>query len=327
MVVLRADPWAPDYGMGFPARVEEIPPLVDPLVESADWSRPAAPAAVTTGSVWFVDGVRRVELRLVADDGGRRAPGLFGSYAVGAVRCDGRARFDGHRVGRAVVIGGGMVADRVEVRVGPHRATYESVTDPSSEPDRPLWKLQQCMQQAEGALAAAVAGDRSRLVVVDGPLTFFDPTGAPVIGMVKRFARHYLDDDRERLLAALEAGERTPLFALGDTDQPVQRYAWYACLSPVRPPWHDQAGVVRCEVRAGVGLEAAVDLANSVTAILPAYAGRSSDPRAPQNLAPVGGLEAWLRHRMGNALMLRRALLDWIRSDMGVNEERSHWGK
>ncbi|MBA3727961.1 MAG: hypothetical protein H0W94_01915 [Actinobacteria bacterium] len=312
MVVLRADPWAPEYGMGFQARLEEELPVADPLVETLDWSTPLSPTPAEEGPVWFVDGVRRVELRLLAEDGGRRAPGLFGSFAIGSVCCDGRATFDEHQVGRAVVAGGGVMPGRVEVSVGVQRVAFEPATEPSLDPDRPLWKLQNLMQEAEAAMAARVSARAGRLVVVDGPLSFFHPTDAPVVGMVKRFSRHYLEDGREHLLALLGPGERTPLFALGDEDQPVQRYAWYLRLVPLRVPWHDQAGIVRCEVRAGVGLDTAVGLADRVTALLPAYAGRPTDPRAPQNLAPVGGLEAWLRHRMGDGRLLRRALLRWM---------------
>jgi uncharacterized protein len=312
MVTVRADPWAPEYGMGFEARVEEAPPLTDPSVETDDWSTPLRPTGRDPGPVWFVDGVRRVELRLLLDDDGHRAPGLFGSYATGAVRCDGRASFGAHLVGRAVVGGGGIRPPRVEFKVGTHRAGYEPACDPGEDPDRPLWKLQQLMQQEEGNLAARVASDGGRLVLVDGPLTFFDPTGAPVVGVVKRFARHYLEPDREALLALLGPGERTPIFALGDAQQPVERFAWYVRLAPLRAPWHDQAGIVRCEVRAGVGFERARELADLVAGTLPAFAGRPSDPRAPQNLAPVGALESWLRHRMGDARVLRRALTEWI---------------
>ena len=102
MVVLRADPWSPEYGMGFEPAVEESPlPRADPTVETEDWSAPIVPPPAVPGPVWFVDGVRRVELRLLADEGNRRVPGLFGSYAVGAVRCDGRASFEASRVCRA----------------------------------------------------------------------------------------------------------------------------------------------------------------------------------------------------------------------------------
>src|SRR6266550_20313 len=121
MLVLRADPWAPEYGMGFEA-VEELPeetlPRADPFVESEDWSHPRTPSVAPPAEVWFVDGVRRVDLRLVADEGGRRAQGLFGSYAVGSVRCDGRASFGEHKVGRAVVVAGGLSPDAVTVPVG-----------------------------------------------------------------------------------------------------------------------------------------------------------------------------------------------------------------
>jgi hypothetical protein len=314
MVVLRADPWTPEYGMGFDASVEETPALVDPFVESEDWSTPRSPAlAAVPERVCFVDGVRRVELRLLADEQGRRAPGLFGSYAVGVVECIGRATFGAHRVGRALVLGGGIAGGRVQVELGRAVLDFEPVSRPGSEPDQPLWGLQQRMQDAEGNLAATVAAERDHLVVVDGPLTFFDPTSAPVVGMAKRFAKHYLDPEQGALLARLGPGERTPLFGLGeDNVQPVQRYAWYTRLVALRPPWHDHAGIVRCEVRAGVGRDDAVMLADRVSAMLPAYAGRPSDPRAPQNLAPVGGLESWLRHRMGDARVIRRALTGWL---------------
>jgi len=88
MLVLRADPWAPDYGMGFEASQElpeETLPRADPFVETDDWSRPRTPVAGRPETVWFVDGVRRIDLRLVADEGDRRGQGLFGSYAVGSV--------------------------------------------------------------------------------------------------------------------------------------------------------------------------------------------------------------------------------------------------
>ena len=52
-----------------------------------------------------------------------------------------------------------------------------------------------------------------------------------------------------------------------------------------------------------------------VTNLLPGYAGRPSDPRTPQNLAPVAGLESWLRHRMGDHAMVRRSLLAWLAAD------------
>ncbi|MFN2544866.1 MAG: DNA double-strand break repair nuclease NurA [Actinomycetota bacterium] len=314
MLKLRADPWMPDYGMGFQAALEEPPHRADPFVETSDWSRPVSPSGPGPAAVWFVDGVRRVDVRLIAEapDGSRRVPGLFGSYAVGAVRCDGSAEFASHAVARAVVTVGGLVPERVEVPCGAHRLGFESATDPKDDPDRPLLRLQDLMREREAALAAEVAGAGTELVLVDGPLSLRDETKAPVVGMVKRFARRYLEAEQERLLSILEAGERTPVFGLELPGQAVERYAWYLRLVPLRPPWHDHAGIVRCEVPAGIGVDRAVRLADLVTTVLPRFAGRPTDPRAPQNLAPVGGLETWLRHRMGHPGIVRRAVLEWL---------------
>src|SRR3954470_5083791 len=55
-VRLRADPWAPDHGMGFEAVTDEIAPRVDAAVETSDWSRPRVPGAVEGCPLHFVDG-------------------------------------------------------------------------------------------------------------------------------------------------------------------------------------------------------------------------------------------------------------------------------
>jgi hypothetical protein len=312
MLGLRADPWSPDHGMGFEARLDETPASADTSVETEDWSRAIACGPAQQRTVWFVDGVRRIELRVLADEDGRRAPGLFGSYAVGAVRCDGRAVFGAHEVGRALVLGGGMRGERVEVPCGGQVLPYEPASEPGSDPDAPLFGLQKRMQHAEAALAARIAAEGDAVVLTDGRLGFLDATESPVVGVVKRFMRAYLDPEHDALLASLAPGERTPLFGLVYEGQPLERFAWYTRLVRSRPVWHDHAGLVRCEVRAGVGLAEARGLADRVSALLPGFAGRATDPRYPQNLAPVGGLEAWLQHRMGHRGLIRRALTGWL---------------
>ena len=68
-------------------------------------------------------------------------------------------------------------------------------------------------------------------------------------------------------------------------------------------------GIIRLEVRAVVGLETARHLANTSAALLVRFASLAMrDPRAPQNLIPVGALEAELRRRMGDPLIVRRAI-------------------
>jgi hypothetical protein len=312
MVTLRADPWAPEYGMGFDVHVEEMPALADPFVETEDWSVPIAPLTAAPEAICFVDGVRRVELRLLADEGQVRAPALFGSFAVGAVHCDGRATFGEHRVGRAVIAACGLTPERVEVRTGATTLSYEPATEARADPNAPLERLQALMRDAENALAGRLAASGAGLVLVDGPLRLGDAVAGPVVGVIKRLVRRYLEPDHDGLLAVLGPGELTPLFGLTDQEGSVRGYSWYTRIAPMRPAWHDQAGIVRCEVRPTVGVDGAKLLADRVSAELPRFAGRPSDPRAPQNLAPVGGLETWLRHRMGHGGLIRRALTEWL---------------
>jgi hypothetical protein len=321
MVVLRADPWLPDFGMGYQAVSEETPlPSSDPFIETTNWSAPIPSSPGQDVPVWFVDGVRRVDLRVVADQDGRRVPGLFGSYAVGSVACDGAARFDQDRTCRALVLGCGVVPERAEVRIGRAVLVFEPATDPGTDPNRPLARLQELMRAEEEALAARLLLGGASTVLVDGPLRLGgDPGPAPMVGVVKRFVRRYLEPEHEALIGRLGRGERTPLFGLMDQQAELRGYSWYTRLAEVRPPWHDHAGIVRCEVRAGVRLDGALALAERVTGLLPGYAGRPTDPRTPQNLAPVAGLEAWLRHRMGHPGMVRRALLERLAGEEAVS--------
>jgi hypothetical protein len=313
MATLWADPWNPDYGMGFEALTEDAPlPHADPFVETRDWSAPVAPHRAPPDELWFVDGVRRVELRLLADDDGRRVPGLFGSFAVGSVRCAARAAFGEHRVRRALVLGGGVANNRVEVPCGASSLVFEPTADERTDPNGPLERLQDLMRREEESLTAHLSLQGAALVLADGPLRLREPSTAPAVGVVKRFVRRYLEPEQEGLLGALGSGERTPVFALCDEDGTTRGYSWYTRIAAAGPVWHDHAGLVRCEIRPGPGVDAAVDLADLVASALPRFAGRPSDPRTPQNLAPVAGLETWLRHRMGDRGLIRRSLLAWI---------------
>jgi hypothetical protein len=63
------------------------------------------------------------------------------------------------------------------------------------------------------------------------------------------------------------------------------------------------------EVRAAHGIDRAVELADFAAKRLPGFASSAiRDPRAPQNLVPVGALEQELRRRMGDALLIRRGI-------------------
>jgi hypothetical protein len=71
-------------------------------------------------------------------------------------------------------------------------------------------------------------------------------------------------------------------------------------------PW---SGVVRLECSAELPPADVTGLADLTARLLPPLASTPhKDPRAPQNLVPIGGLERELRHRLGDQQLLYRAL-------------------
>src|SRR5262249_41493090 len=149
--------------------------------------------------------------------------------------------------------------------------------------------LQNAMREAEAELAReTLESGKADLVVSDGPLNYFLP--GPAIGMVKRQLRSYLDASRAPVLGELGPGERTPLFKLGE--QRLERYSWYLRVAEPRPIDGTMAGLVRLEVAASGGLDPARQLADVAGSVLPRFASQPGrDPRAPQNVYPIGALE------------------------------------
>jgi hypothetical protein len=307
LAVLRVDPWDPEYGTSLEFELEnDLPQAVELDVEPVDWV-PIAPSAVESiPCCAFVDGVRRIDLRLFAEESGAMAPALAGSWACGVARSTKPPSVGEVVVGRTLVVGGGLTHHDLTPRIGADDLRYVFVGVAGATPIDPIVGLQNIMREAEGELAQAIfeAGE-AELLILDGPLTYF--AQGPVVGMIKRQSRSYLPVDRGAILAALDEGQRTPLFRLGE--QRLERYSWYTRLASVRPIDSGMTGIVRLEVATSIGLERARELADLTTAVLPRFAsvvGR--DPRAPQNLYPVGQLERVLRHRLGDAELVKRAL-------------------
>lgn len=305
---LRIDPWDPGYGASVELETEldEVVGLDLEVEVPGPWKALPAPEVEEGICCAFVDGVRRIDARLFAEADDGEAPGLAGSWAVGAAWSTIPPEVKDIRVGREVVLGDGLKPDALELRIRDYELNFSPSSVPGSGPLDPLRGLQNAMREAEAELARETLDcDEVTLVVCDGPLSYFAP--GPTVGMVKRQSRTYLDPERSRLLADLEAGERTPVFRLGE--QRLERYSWYLRLAGRRPIDGVMAGVVRLEVAALGGLEAAQTLANLAGACLPRFASEPGrDPRAPQNLYPVGALEGLLRNRLGDATLIRRAL-------------------
>jgi len=305
-VRLRVDPWDPEYGASAEIDLDLAPPVgleLDAEVPGR-WSPMAAPTRVALPCCVFIDGVRRIEATLFAEEGDLQAPGLAGSWAVGCAWSTRPPKIDAVMVGRELVVGGGLLPPVLDVGIGRGTMSFRPQSVPGVAPLDPLRGLQNVMRQAEADLARrTLASGHADLVVSDGPLNYF--LQGPAIGMVKRQSRSYLDASRAEVLAQLQPGERTPIFKLGG--QRLERYSWYLRLSQPRRIDGTMAGMVRLEVAASGGLEAARLLADLAGAVLPRFASQpGKDPRAPQNVYPVGALENSLRHRLGDAMLIRR---------------------
>ena len=298
--------WAPDYGA--PIDADALGPSdaeVDVGVERApgDWA-PVRPDQVAAPVVAFVDGVQRIDARVWVDgngDGSGTRGGVCASWAAGVVRCDGRATVVAAEVERGVLCGGeGPDVPAIVTRHGryePHPVAPVAGGDAVSQ------ALGRVRGDLEGRVAAGAGnGDRDLLVVVDGPLGGRRIAGA--VGYVKTHHVAYLEASLQRLVGTLGVGERTPLFTVGDQRF---RYSWYLRLPG--PATHAWWGIVRCEAPGDLAPADAVAVADRVTATLPRFASQPhNDPRAPQNLHPIAGLERELKRRLGDAALLERAL-------------------
>jgi hypothetical protein len=307
---LRLDPWPAEYESPFQIDEfqEEADVNVDTAVEGVPWQAVQPGERERPDLIYFVDGVRRVEARIIVDDNsGRIIRGLFGSVAVGAVRVEQtQAGFEELRVRRYLVTGSGLAVEAKSVAVGNSELIFEPYSVPDTNPQAPLLGLQNLMRTEEAGIAIGLSGG-SGCVFADGPLTYFTAFNLSTVGIIKRLFKPYLPSTAFLLVQQLRIGQRTPVFAI--TDSKYDRFSWYLRIGTPRVMDQEAAGVLRLEVRSGVGLARAVELADLSAGCIPTFAGDSfRDPRSPQNLLPVGSLEQELRHRLGDAMAIRRAI-------------------
>jgi hypothetical protein len=305
---IRLDPWAAEYEGAIQIGDEgQEPARVDVRVETSVWAAVRPPVAPAPPAIAFVDGVRRIEHRLLVDDGHGTVFGLLGSYGVGATVVERAARLAHEAIGRVVVTGAGLRLAPFRAPVGDGGVVFDPATEPENTPAAPVEGLQKAMRASEAGLAERLTAEVD-VVFLDGPLTYVT-AGArgPVVGFVKRLLRAYLDPAASVLLPRLEVGERTPLFLVEAAREP--RYSWYLRIGAGRPIDSALTGIVRLEASSGLGLEAARELADLSARALPRFASETArDPRAPQNLVPIGALEARLKHLLGDHAVIRRAI-------------------
>jgi len=324
MLKLRVDPWGAEYEGGLQLPVdgeEEVPADVDLTVEQPTWEA-IRPSERFRPRLAFVDGVRRVEVRLLADLDGETRYGLFGTLAAGAVAVTGQhAETLPPRVTHVIVMGGGLDDEDVTVPGITGSIALPFVWQPTADntPAAPLQELQRLMREAEAVIAHEQAGQPETWVIADGPLVHRRSSAARILGYVKRLQRVYLPPSAGSLLPALPVGHRTPMFLVRDPAGRFDRYSWYIRLAIAPPIAHPLAGIVRLEISTGAGLDRAHEAADVSARVLPDFASTPErDPRAPQNLLPIGALERALRHALGDPQWIRRMVVAHLSTAEGL---------
>ena len=309
MTPFSVDPWDPGYGMAFGDDIQDS--LEKSSAElglelefpAADWHPvDPAPDGALPRAVLFLDGVRRIDARIwVHGSGPQPAPGIAASYAAGLVCCDGAARLAAVQVERGLFTPARDAADLIT-----RHARYPARLARGGSPDQLSLALQQCLADAEVGLASAFRSrhpDGDDLLVVDGPLrgrTHLDR----VVGYVKTHHASYLPSEQAAVVADLRPGQRTPAFTMGTSWRRTSGNVQLPAAAGA--PW---SGVVRLECSADLPRPQVVALADLTARLLPRFASTPhKDPRAPQNLVPIGGLERELRRRLGDQQLLYRSL-------------------
>ena len=313
--------WDPAYGLpGEALDLEDSSAdvVVDIEVPAPNWAPLDVPPPVDLGcdAVVFIDGVRRVDARAwVHGPDGSVAPALCATYGAGAVRCDGTAR-----IAAALVERGLFTASPHAVDVHTRAGDYPLRTVGSTRIEALPLALQARMAELEITAAEEACNGGCDLLIVDGPLRGRGHL-PNAVGFIKTHQVAYLPSAQHGVVSALEPCQRTPVFATGTA---FSRYASYlrlparrtggvplttaagAATERLATPW---AGVVRLEVPADLDVPVAVALIERAAAVLPRYASQPpKEPRAPQNLYPIAGLERELRRRLGDEALLYRAL-------------------
>jgi hypothetical protein len=307
-VTVYVEDWAASYGPAYLVNPDDAGSASAELVEDGTHllAHDGVPPARADGAIAFVDGVRRGEASLWQENAaGRSGRGVAGGHACGAVIADNSSvGFGESRIRRMVIWGSGMTGRLPDVRGGWEWAVA-SVAD--VHPDAPLKELQIRMRQEEGRLAEELCA-AGYLTVVDGPLNFVRSRDLPVVGFVKTHHRALLDPEHHSQIPKLGPGQRSSLFRLGQ-----DRYTAYLRLAPVNATSSPWTGIVRIEIPQSAGLDAAISTADRIAGVIPRYAGVAHrDPRAPQNLQPVGALERYLRHQLGSAALAVRAVREAV---------------
>lgn len=237
----------------------------------------------------FVDGVRRGEAWIYLENG----TALAAVLATGAVV--------GTQVQHIAVERLFLRPEYSFLRLPEQPGGWSWRTVPLEAEQNPEMILQASMRAREAELAMNLAS-QGQMVVADGPLIgAAKVSGLSLVGCVKTQERLLLGPDDSGCLAELQPGQRSSVFGW------AEKHGCYVRLARRERHQHPYFGLVRLET---VGeAEWARQWLHRVAGWIPDFAGVAHlDPRAPQNLQPVAGLERELRRRCGDSQLALRAL-------------------
>ena len=337
---IRLEPWNISYDAPVSINPEEIPTSdkVNTEVEftNGEWQPiRSAIAPELPNQILFIDGRLRLDAKFLGRRDDEILYGAFATIAVGAVLVDrriSRAKCVATEVRRIIALGGNLAAPVTVVPCpmsGRGDLKYDyCLTSSNNEPDTPSQLVQGAMLDEELRVANQISLDKeliqeNTLIVRDGPLLYrVYQTPYDTIGYVKTMGKAYLKGENAQVMRSLKVGERTPIFRISNTHG--SNLSWYLRsgsndLNYKRLGYHDLHGIIRIDLDAIVPLERAKAIADQSTYLIPYYASHPTrDPRAPQNLTPVGALEKELGRRMGNRELISRRLRNFLAESSNI---------
>lgn len=306
----KLEAWNPEYAL--PERIEsedEAGGLEDIKIHyEGDWVAHTPPRVEPQDwpIVYLVDGRQRIDAQ-IADAKGRRA--LLATVIAGAMLRDGAGiRPVGDPIKHHIL----LYSSDLEEPLPPGLRHYEPIRATKSDPASLRSKVTEVMRHLEASLVNTLEGG---LVIVDGqiyPGAQDYNTPGRLLGYTKTQAATYLGPDQQALLYDLQPYQRTPIFQIPGyaLRRPLDVFSWYVRL-PLEPnaTFYSGAALLRIETPSEEPSEA-VRLADlSVSLFCTLASSPAKDPRAPQNLIPVGGLEQWLGRHLGQAEVVRRRIV------------------
>ncbi|GEM82175.1 DNA double-strand break repair nuclease NurA [Meiothermus hypogaeus] len=306
----KLEAWNPEYAL--PERVggeDEGRGLEEVKTHYEGHWTARTPAKVELHSwpiVYLVDGRQRIDAQ-IADSRGRRA--LLATVIAGAVLRDGAGiRPVGEPRKEHILLHSAELEEPLPPGLGHYRPIQTSRSDPASLRAR----VTEQMRRLEASLVNELEGG---LVIVDGQIfPGAQAYKAPerILGYTKTQAATYLGPEEQALLHNLEPHQRTPIFSIPGyaLRRPLDVFSWYVRL-PLEPsaPFYSGAALLRVETPTSEPAEASKLADLSVNLFCTLASSPARDPRAPQNLIPIGGLEQWLGRHLGHGEVIRRRIV------------------